>query len=135
MLRLVIAVDGSDAALRLPTQTEVEVLPVHVREAFSTRRGELSPREYKRIGGIERHTQSQALERALGHARRVGFVHVAALAESGSPEDEIPRVATERAADMIVMATRGLDAVGALLLGPVTQRVVHNATVPVLLVT
>jgi nucleotide-binding universal stress UspA family protein len=43
-------------------------------------------------------------------------------------------VATERAADMVVMATRGLGAVGALLLGSVTQRVVHNATVPVLLV-
>jgi nucleotide-binding universal stress UspA family protein len=59
---------------------------------------------------------------------------VTALAESGLPEDEIPRVATERAADMVVMATRGLGAVGALLLGSVTQRVVHNATVPVLLV-
>jgi nucleotide-binding universal stress UspA family protein len=77
---------------------------------------------------------TQVLERALGYARHLGLEQVTALAESGLPEDEIPRVATERAADMVVMATRGLGAVGALLLGSVTQRVVHNATVPVLLV-
>jgi len=33
-----------------------------------------------------------------------------------------------------VMATRGLGAVGALLMGSVAQQVVHRATVPVLLV-
>jgi nucleotide-binding universal stress UspA family protein len=141
MLRLVIPVDGSDAslraidaALRFTKEAGVEVLLVHVREAFSTYHGELSPREYERIGEHERDKQAQVLERALGYARHLGLEQVTALAESGLPEDEIPRVATERAADMVVMATRGLGAVGALLLGSVTQRVVRNATVPVLLV-
>jgi nucleotide-binding universal stress UspA family protein len=68
------------------------------------------------------------------HARRIGLERVTALAEAGTPGIDLPRVATEQAADMIVMGTRGLGAVGALLLGSVTQRVVHNATLPVLLV-
>lgn len=141
MLRLVIPVDGSEAslraidtALRLAKETAVEAVLVHVREGVATYHGDLMPREYERIGEQVRSAQSRILEDALAHARRIGLERVTALAEAGTPDIDIPRVATEQAADMIVMGTRGLGAVGALLLGSVTQRVVHNATVPVLLV-
>ena len=44
------------------------------------------------------------------------------------------RLAAERGVDCIVMGTRGMNALGGLLLGSVAQRVVHLASVPVMLV-
>lgn len=141
MLKLVIPVDGSEAslraidtALRLAKETAVETVLVHIREGAATYHGDLTPREYERIGEQVRSEQSRILDDALAHASRIGLEQVTALSESGTPDIDVPRVAAERGADMIVMGTRGLGAVGALLLGSVTQRVVHNATVPVLLV-
>ncbi len=140
MLRLVIAVDGSDpsvraidAAARLAKDTEVEAVLLHVRPAAGYH-GDLTPREYERIGAEERDRQTRVLESALAHARRVGLERAIEQAEAGTPDIDIPRVATERAADFIVMGTRGLGSLGGLLLGSVAQRVVHHATVPVLLV-
>ena len=140
MLRLVIAVDGSepslraiDAAARLAKDTDVEAVLLHVRPAAAYH-GDLSPREYERIGAEERDRQARVLESALAHARQVGLERAITQAEAGTPDIDIPRVATERAADVIVMGTRGLGSLGGLLLGSVAQRVVHHAGVPVLLV-
>jgi len=140
MLRLLIAVDGSeharnaiDTAARLGREGEVEAVLLHVREERAYH-GDLMPREYERIDEQARQHQAQVLEGALAHARRAGLSSVETQGEAGTPEVDIPRVARERRADMIVMGTRGLGAVGALLLGSTAQRVVHNANVPVLLV-
>lgn len=140
MLRLVIAVDGSDASLRaidaaarLAKDTEVEAVLLNVRPAAGYH-GDLTPREYERIGTEERERQTRVLEAVLAHARQVGLPRAIGQAEAGTPDIDIPRVATDRAADFIVMGTRGLGSLGGLLLGSVAQRVVHHATVPVLLV-
>jgi nucleotide-binding universal stress UspA family protein len=140
MLRLLIAVDGSeharnaiDTAARLGREGEVEAVLLHVREEHAYH-GDLMPREYERIDEQARQHQAQILEAALGHAQRAGLSRLETQGEAGTPEVDIPRVAAERRADMIVMGTRGLGAVSALLLGSTAQRVVHNANVPVLLV-
>ena len=140
MLRLLIAVDGSeharnaiDTAARLGREGEVEAVLLHVREEHAYH-GDLMPREYERIDEQARQHQAQILEAALGHAQRAGLSRLETQGEAGTPEVDIPRVAAERHADMIVMGTRGLGAVSALLLGSTAQRVVHNANVPVLLV-
>lgn len=80
------------------------------------------------------HHRTHAAQLRIVDAGHIGLERVTPLPEAGTPDVDIPRVATEHAADMIVMGTRGLGAVGALLLGSNTQRMVHNATVPVLLV-
>ena len=140
MLRLLIAVDGSeharnaiDTAARLGREGEVEAVLLHVREERAYH-GDLVPREYERIDEQARQHQAQVLEGALAHARHAGLSRLETQGEAGTPEIDIPRVAAERRADMIVMGTRGLGAVSALLLGSTAQRVVHNASVPVLLV-
>lgn len=140
MLRLVIAVDGSDTAMRaidtaarLAKHTRVEAVLLNVRPAAAYH-GDLTPREYERIGADERHHQDRVLAKALEHARLAGLPDAVVQAEAGSPEIDVPRVATERGADLIVMGTRGLGSLGGLLLGSVAQRVVHHANVPVLLV-
>jgi nucleotide-binding universal stress UspA family protein len=140
MLRLLIAVDGSeharnaiDAAARLGREGEVEAVLVHIREGH-TYHGDLTPRDYERIAEQALAQQSQVLEGALAHARKSGLARVETLGEEGTPDVDIPRIAMQRSADMIVMGTRGLAPVSALLLGSTAQRVVHNASVPVLLV-
>lgn len=141
MLKLLVTVDGSeaslraiDAAARIGRDAEVEAVLLHVREGAATYHGDLTPRDYERIGEQVRAHQSQVLETAAERARQAGLARVTTQGEAGTPDIDIPRVATQSGADLIVMATRGLGAVGALLMGSVAQRVVHHATVPVLLV-
>ena len=140
MLRLVIAVDGSepslraiDAAARLAKETPVEAVLLNVRPGAAYH-GDISPRDYERIGTQERGHQEKVLDAALKHAQLAGLARAIVQAETGTPEVDVPRVASEREADFIVMGTRGLSSLGGLLLGSVAQRVVHHAHVPVLLV-
>jgi nucleotide-binding universal stress UspA family protein len=50
------------------------------------------------------------------------------------PAHEIADIAREAGADLIVTGTRGLSAIGGLLLGSVTHRLLHIAPCPVLVV-
>jgi len=52
----------------------------------------------------------------------------------GGPAHVIDQVAREAGADLIVVGTRGRSPVGGLLLGAVTQRLLHIAGCPVLAV-
>lgn len=47
--------------------------------------------------------------------------------------NEIVRIANERQVDQIAMGTRGMGAMGNMILGSVAQRVIHQSAVPVLL--
>lgn len=141
MLKLVIPVDGSEASLRaidtvarLFLAGGVAATLLHVREGKATYHGDISPRDYERIADHERDKQTRILEEALQHAKAQGITQVQCEAEAGTPEVDIPSAAERLGADMIVMATRGLGAVSALLMGSVAQKVVHAANVPVLLV-
>ena len=53
---------------------------------------------------------------------------------AGPPAVAISRIAKELACEEIVMGTRGLRAIEGILLGSVTQRVLHLSEVPVTLV-
>ena len=57
-----------------------------------------------------------------------------ALVRIGSAATEIIAYAVEHDCDAIVMGTRGMGAVGSLVMGSVAQKVVHLAQVPVTLV-
>jgi nucleotide-binding universal stress UspA family protein len=141
MLKMLIAVDGSEharraveAAARLARAgTRVDALLLNVREA-PVYYGELPPFDFESIERMQLEKQAALLEAALAHARAHGLENAATLAATGQSAQEIARVAADRNVDWIVMGTRGMNALGGLLLGSVAQRVVHLTTVPVTLV-
>ncbi len=67
---------------------------------------------------------------------RLGETGLQVLVEvlEGPPAEAILRVAETRACDLIVMGSRGLGEVQAVLLGSVSERVLHHSPVPVLIV-
>jgi nucleotide-binding universal stress UspA family protein len=81
--------------------------------------------------------QQQAGDLALKAARRrldaAGIPHTAEVA-AGPVAQTIADFAREWQCDMIVMGTRGMGAMGNLLMGSVATRVVHLAHAPVVLV-
>jgi len=139
MLRLVIAVDGSetsvraiDAAARLAKHTDVEAVLLHVRPAAGYH-GDLTPREYERIGAEERDRQARVLETALAHARQAGLERAITQAEAGTPDVDIPRVATDRSADFIVMGTRGLTGLARMRVGSTVSQLLKDGSANLLI--
>jgi nucleotide-binding universal stress UspA family protein len=55
--------------------------------------------------------------------------------EEGVPEDVIVSAATERGADLVVMGTHGLSGFEKFFLGSVTEKVLHRARSPLLLLS
>lgn len=141
MLKLLVAVDGSthaDKAIAVAASLAKEagttrVWLLHVREG-TFYYGALPPLDYEAQERTQRQAQADLLEAALGRARDAGLQDVQPITAVGPAATEIVRVAAETGADQIVMGTRGMGALGGLLLGSVAQRVVHLAPVPVLLV-
>lgn len=141
MLKLLVAVDGSEhsnhaieAAARLARQCGgAEAVLVNVGEN-PPYYGEMPPFDYDSLVRMSRARQEALLMTALTQARASGLENVATEGAIGSAAQEIVRIADQRGVDQIVMGTRGMNALGGLLLGSVAQRVVHLARMPVLLV-
>jgi nucleotide-binding universal stress UspA family protein len=83
--------------------------------------------------GLRPHAHED-VARAHAYLRERGIESTMQM-ESGQPVAEIVRVAEEGRYDLIVAGSRGRNPVGELLLGSVSQAVVHQAPCPVLVVT
>lgn len=81
------------------------------------------------IEDMAREIVTKASEKLAGDGR-----NVSAVVESGDPASTIIDVAKSSDCDMIVMCTHGMGAMKRFFLGSVTNKVVHHATVPVLVV-
>jgi nucleotide-binding universal stress UspA family protein len=66
--------------------------------------------------------------------RAIDLADVEVEVAEGSIVGEILRVARERGAETIVMGTHGLSGFDRLVLGSVTEKVLHNASCPVLVI-
>jgi nucleotide-binding universal stress UspA family protein len=85
---------------------------------------------------ILQHQRSKAVEALDRIGRedlgsRLSWETVVAV---GVPHREIVEIARERRADLIVMATHGRGPVGHALIGSTTERVLHRAPCPVMVV-
>jgi nucleotide-binding universal stress UspA family protein len=132
--KIVLALDGSEPSDRvLPVAQEVaapgsvRIDIVHVREVMPGRAGGLTVRADE--NELEAKVRDQAKE--LSAAGYDTHLHVEATV-SGGPAQVIATVAGQVQADVIVIGTRGHAPVAGLLLGSVTQRLLHIAPCPVL---
>ena len=147
MLKMLIAVDGSEPALRA-VETVARLAPqmhglhawlLNVREVREVREGprhcgELPPFDAEAIEKLQRQGQQELLDAALAHARRCGLESVWVLPAVGEAASEIVRAADAHAVDQIAMGTHGRSPLASLFIGSVAQRVIHLSSVPVLLV-
>lgn len=82
------------------------------------------------VDGAER--SAKILEEACKNLD-IPDTHLKLVSRSGDPASTIIEVADEENADMIIICTHGLGAMKRFLLGSVTDKVVHHAKVPVLI--
>jgi nucleotide-binding universal stress UspA family protein len=141
---ILLASDGSDNALRaamaagdLAKKYGSRVTVVHVY---------MPPTQFAPIIGAEgvtfdaavlneiMTTTQDSVSRRTGKILEETGVKYEVRQEVGHPAESIIRVAEEQKADLIVLGSRGLSAVKSFFLGSVSDRVVHHAHCPVLIV-
>lgn len=141
MLKILIAVDGSEHAdraievvghmARSSLELEATLLCVSPEPLFY---GSYTAATIQKIEDEQVIQQNAILAKAQERARAAGLTVAEPARAYGVIANEIVRTAKDRKVDQIVMGTRGMGAVGNMLLGSVAQRVLHQSPVPVLLV-
>jgi len=91
----------------------------------------LSQETQDAVTALAERTAQEALQRTVAELHTTAPVETAV--RHGSPADEIVRCATESGVGLIVMGSRGWGEMHAVLLGSVSERVLHTATCPVLI--
>ena len=135
MERILLAIDGSDAAARaIPYASALAPNAdgrVHVVTVVERGRHDAPTND------LESDREACAiLDHALAQLKAAGADATGEVRHAfiGSVATEIIRAAHEDHADVIVMGTRGLTEFSALVVGSVTHNVLHAADLPVLLV-
>lgn len=85
-------------------------------------------------GGLGTALAEQVLQAAVQVAKAVGAKDVQGSFLAGDPATEILDAATETGADLIVLGSRGLGAMGRLVMGSVSEKVLHHTNRTVLVV-
>lgn len=137
MSRILIAIDGSRGAraavaegLELAHRICADVTFVAVRPAPPPGLGDPY---YQRRVSDELAELRPAVIAAVAEADAHGILAEYEILE-GNPAEQIVRLARLRDAELIVVGSRGRGAVASAVLGNVSQRVVHEADRPVLVV-
>lgn len=132
---IVVAVDGSEGskqavaqAVELSRRAEATLVLAHVDERTIGKGGGPIHADEDEIQASIR-AQAEELS-SQGITARVEVADVVL----GGPAHAIEEIAAKTGADLIVAGTRGHSAVAGLLLGSVTQRLLHIAGRPVLVV-
>jgi nucleotide-binding universal stress UspA family protein len=140
MQKVLLAVDGSDNSLRAvaylvkrasTAKEQYQVSLVNVQYALhgtvATFINAQQLKQFHQEEGSKAIAQAQAALDAAGIAcTQHLFI--------GEPAETITRFAREQACDEIIIGSRGLSAIGSLLVGSVATKIVHLAGVPVVLV-
>jgi nucleotide-binding universal stress UspA family protein len=138
MKQILVATDGSpssqeavDVGLELAKEQGADVTFVHVADPDEVRggRGGTHP-----VTHTEEVDDSEATLKSAGQAAEDVGVSYALERVSGNTVESIVAVAEEKEADLIVVGSRGRNAVTTALLGSVSNGVLRHAGRPVLVV-
>jgi nucleotide-binding universal stress UspA family protein len=132
---VILGLDGSpDSARAVPFATELagqdgRIVAVHVRELLLGRAGgqSLAANEDEIQADVRRMVDEITATGARAEMK-------VATSATGGPAHVLADVAEHEGADVIVVGTRGHRQIAGLLLGSVTQRLLHVAPCPVLAV-
>ena len=137
--KILLGTDGSeDAALAarvaidLSSRTGAELHVVHVWQELPQRWYPAANAAY--LSRLHARQAWELLERRVEEIKDAGAVVTESHRRLGHPADEIVGLAEELGADLIVVGSRGLGSVRRLLMGSVSEGVVHHARCPVLVV-
>ncbi|NMM15042.1 MAG: universal stress protein [Rhodoferax sp.] len=140
MLKILIAVDGSEHAnraveavgkmARSSLDLEAILVCVSPEPIFY---GDYTVATIQKIEEDQKQQQNAVLTKATELAKTQGLKLGEPARAYGVIANEIVRIANDRQVDQIAMGTRGMGAVGNMILGSVAQRVIHQSAVPVLL--
>jgi nucleotide-binding universal stress UspA family protein len=143
---VLVAMDGSEDSFQavrflqsfaLPRQTKVRLLSVVERLRYPTTapgsvQGQLV-RMLKELEAERRGELDKVLERAAGQLDDK-ITRVTRYTPTGDPAEEIVATAKDFDTDLVVVGARGLGGVARVLLGSVSEKVLHHARCPVLIV-
>jgi len=130
---IVLALDGSDGskeavplAVELAKRDGAKIVIAHVEEDI-----------VGKGGGAIHATEDEIQADIRKQAEELSGQGIETTVEMrsvmlGGPAHAIDAIANQAGADLVVLGTRGHTAVGGLLLGSVTQRLLHIASRPVL---
>ena len=135
---ILIPTDGSALAehglthgLALAKALGAKVSVIFVVEPFS----ELSGRYLEavaRYAELRKEQATSVLDRAAEAANAAGVSCETIQAENGQPHQAILAVADDKGCDLIVMSSHGRSGLSMLLIGSVTNKVLTQAKIPVL---
>jgi nucleotide-binding universal stress UspA family protein len=142
MLRVLLPVDGSKAATRAAKKLvetlawykgrpHIDLLAVHLPvPRFANMGAVVSRKMIERYYADECKAMLAPSQRILDAANVKYTVHTVV----GSIAESIVAQAKQSGSDMIYMGTRGMTALGGMVLGSVATKVLHLAHIPVVLV-
>jgi len=137
---ILVAVDQSENAKRalktaiwLAKSTGARLIAVHVVPPPPVAEG-VAPTTLERLEKAYLSMGSRILADLAWEAGTKHGFKIETLLETGDAREKILAAAKENSADIIVIGSRGMGRIGRLLLGSVSQSVVQNARIPVLVV-
>jgi nucleotide-binding universal stress UspA family protein len=141
MLKILIAVDGSEHARRAieavgkmaksSLELEAMLICVSPEPIFY---GDYTAATIRKIEEDQKEHQDTILTKGGQLAKAQGLKLGDPVRVFGVVANEIVRAAERLNVDQIAMGTRGMGAVGNMVLGSVAQRVLHQTSIPLLLV-
>ena len=135
--KILVALENGEADKRLlphitqlAKQVGAELLLLHVADGWAARNFE----QLKLVESAEMKADNDYLD-ATANALRIAGLTVKTLLALGNPPDEIVKTAAQSECDLIALASHGHKLIGDLIHGSTIDKVRHNTTIPLLVVS